>query len=129
VAALGKKFNFIRLVAVNGEKDHVRPDDSFLDDTLTGVTNDDTAMEPVPVEFKELMQIEEDLIGKMQIIIQFFLDLLQVTSGDLVPEKCVWFLICHRCKNVKARLLNVQDYHRGIKITPRPTRTVSGKKR
>jgi hypothetical protein len=34
----------------------------------------------------------------MQMIIQFFLDLLQVTGGDLAPEKCVWFLICHRWK-------------------------------
>jgi hypothetical protein len=67
----------------------------------------------------------------MQTIIQFFLDLLYyVTVGDyLAPEKCVWFLICHRWKNGKGRLLNVQDYHRGINITSLSTGTVSGVKR
>jgi hypothetical protein len=34
-----------------------------------------------------------------------------------------------RWKNGKARLLTVQDSHRGIKISPRPTGTVSGVKR
>jgi predicted HAD superfamily Cof-like phosphohydrolase len=61
-----------------------------------GVTNDHTTMDQVPVEVTDLTQSEEDLIGKMQTIIQFFLDLLQVTGGDLDPEKCVWFLIKHR---------------------------------
>jgi hypothetical protein len=53
-------------------------------------------MDPVDVEVTELTLSEEELIGKMQIIIQSFLDLLQVTGGDLPPEKCVWFMICHR---------------------------------
>jgi hypothetical protein len=85
------------------------PGNSFVDDTTTGVTNDDTTMDPVPVEVKELKQSEEDLSGQMQTIIQFFLDLLQVTGGDLAPEKCIWFLIFHRWKKGKARLLMVQD--------------------
>jgi hypothetical protein len=77
--------------------EHVIPGDSFVDDTTTGVTNDDTTMDPVPVEVLDLTQIEEELIGQMQNIIKLFLDLLQVTGGDLAaPEKCVWFLICHR---------------------------------
>jgi hypothetical protein len=67
-----------------------------VDNTTTGVTNDDTTIEPVDVEVTALTLSEEELIGKMQMIIQFFLDLLQVTAGDLAPEKCVWFLICHR---------------------------------
>jgi hypothetical protein len=62
----------------------------------TGVKNDYTTIEPVDIEVTELTLSEEELIGKMQMIIQFFLDLLQVTGGDLAPEKCVWFLICHR---------------------------------
>jgi hypothetical protein len=72
------------------------------------------------------MQSEEDLIEKMQIIIQFFLDILQVTVGEFAPEKCVWFLICHRWKNGKACLLTVQDSDRGITITSRATGTVLG---
>jgi hypothetical protein len=100
-----------------------------VDDTTTGVANDDTTIEPVEVEVTYLTLSEEELIGKMQMIIQFFLDLLQVTGGDLAPEKCVWFLICHRWKNGKARLLTMKESHRGIEITPRSTGTLSGVKR
>jgi hypothetical protein len=96
LTALVEKFDCIRLVSIDGVDEHVRPGDSFVDDTTTGMTNDDTTMDPVPVELLDLTQSEEELIGKMQNIIQFFLDLLQVTGGDLAPGKCVWFLICHR---------------------------------
>jgi hypothetical protein len=75
---------------------------SFVDNTTTGMKNYDTIVGPVPVEVKDLTQIEEDLIDQMQIIIQIFLDLLQVTGGDLAPDKCVWFLIYHIWKNGKA---------------------------
>jgi hypothetical protein len=34
----------------------------------------------------------------MEEIIQFFLDLLQMTGGDLAPIKCAWFLIAFRWK-------------------------------
>jgi hypothetical protein len=94
-----------------------------------GVTNDDTTMDPVPVEVADLTQSEEELIGQMQTIRQFFIDLLQFTGVALAPEKCVWFLICHRWKNRKTRLLTVQDSHREIEITSRSTVTVSGVKR
>jgi hypothetical protein len=89
LTALGDMFDCIRLVVVYGKDDHVHPDDSFVDDTTTGVTNDNTTMDPVPVEVKDMMQSEEGLSGKMKTIIQLFLDLLQVTDGDLAPEKCV----------------------------------------
>jgi hypothetical protein len=88
---LGDKFDCIILIAVDGVEEHVRPGDAFVDDTTTGVTNDDTTMETVDVESTELTLSEEDLIGKMQTIIQFFFDLLQVTGGDLAPEKCYGF--------------------------------------
>jgi hypothetical protein len=129
LTALEDKIYCIRLVAVDREEEHVCPGDSFIDDTTTGVANDDMTMEPVPAEVKELTQSEEDLIGQMQIIIHFFLNLLRVIGSDLAPEKCVWFLICHIWKNRKARHLNVQDYHKGIKIISRSTGTVSGVKR
>jgi hypothetical protein len=41
----------------------------------------------------------------MEEIIQSLLDLLQVTGGDLAPEKCVWYLISHRWKDGKPILL------------------------
>jgi hypothetical protein len=56
--ALGEKFDCIRLVSVDGEEEHVRPGDSFVGDTTTGVMKDDTTMDPVPVEFPDLMQRE-----------------------------------------------------------------------
>jgi hypothetical protein len=60
---------------------------------------------------------------------QFFLDLLQVTGGDLTPEKCVWYLISHRWKDGKPRLLQKHSSHSGIKIVSRSTNTESGVKR
>jgi hypothetical protein len=93
---LGDKFDCIRLIAVDGVEEHVRPGDAFVEDTTTGVTNYDTTIESVDAEVTTLTLSEEELIGKMQTVIQFFLDLLQVTGGDLALEKCVWFLICHR---------------------------------
>jgi hypothetical protein len=93
---LGDKFDCIRLISVDGVEEHKRRGDAFVDNTTTGVTNDDTTIEPVDIEVTSLTLSEEELIGKMQTTIQFFLDLLQVTGGDLVPEKCVWILICHR---------------------------------
>jgi hypothetical protein len=47
----------------------------------------------------------------MQDIIQFFLDLLQVTYGDLAPEKCVWYRIFHRQRMVR------QDYSSCMDVT------------
>jgi hypothetical protein len=96
LTALGEEFECIRLVSVDGKIEHKRPGDSFVDETRTGTTNDDTTMEPVPVEEDVLAWSEEELIAKMQDIIQFFLDVMQVTGGDLAPAKCGWYLICHR---------------------------------
>jgi hypothetical protein len=93
---LGDKLDCIRLIAVDGVEEHVHLGDTFVDDTTTGVTNDDAIIESVDAEVTVLNLSEEELIGKMQTIIQFFLDLLQVTGGDMAPEKYVWFLICHR---------------------------------
>jgi hypothetical protein len=65
----------------------------------------------------------------MQVIIQFFLDLLQVTGGDIVPEKCAWYLIAHRWKNGLPTLLRKCESHRGIEITFNATGQTSGIKR
>jgi hypothetical protein len=129
LAALGEKFTCIRLVAIDGEEEHIRPGDSFVDDTTTGTTNDDSELEPVSHVISDLTTSEETLIAKMEEIIQFFLDLLQVTRGDLAPEKCVWYLISHRWKDGKPKLLQKHSSHRGIKIVSRLTNTESGVKR
>jgi hypothetical protein len=79
LAALGKKFTCIRLVAIDGEEEHIRSGNSFIDNTTTGSTNDDSELEPVSHDMSELTSSEETLIAKMEEIIHFFLDLLQVT--------------------------------------------------
>jgi hypothetical protein len=96
LTALGESFECITLVSVNKSKTSTIPEDSFIDDTTMGVTCDDTNREPVPIEENELTADKEALVEQMQVIIQFFLYLFQVTGGDLAPEKCVWYLIAHR---------------------------------
>jgi hypothetical protein len=122
--ALGEKFDCIELVLVENSTTNTRPGDSFVDDTTTGVTSDDTPREPLP-----LTADEAELIDQMQVVIQFFLDLLQVTGGDLAPDKCVWYLIAHRCKKGVPRLLAKRVNQRGIEITSNATGQTSGMKR
>jgi hypothetical protein len=129
LTALCEEFECIRLVSEDGKVEHKSPGESFVDDTMTGTTNDDTTLEPVPVEEEALTWSEEELIAKIQYIIKFFLDVLQVTGGDLAPSKCAWYLVCHRWKNGKARLLQAKETHRGINITSRATGRISGVKR
>jgi hypothetical protein len=72
---------------------------------MTGTTYNYPELEPVSTDQAELTTSEEALITKMVEIIQFFLDLLQVTGVDLAPEKCVWYLISHIWKDGKPILL------------------------
>jgi hypothetical protein len=98
------------------KEEHIRTGDSFVDDTTTGSTSNDSKLEPVSHDVSDLTSSEETFIAKMEEIIQFFLDLLQVTGGDLAPEKCVCYLISHRWKDGNPRLLQKHSIHRGIKI-------------
>jgi hypothetical protein len=128
LVALGEKFTFIRLVVIDGIKEHIRPGDSFVDGTTTETTKDDPELGPVSTDRAELTTSKEALIAKMEEIIQFFLDLLQVTGGYLAPDKCVWYLISHRWKDGKPRILQKNSSHRIIKIISRSTNTESGVK-
>jgi hypothetical protein len=69
------------------------------------------------------------MVERMEDIIQFFLDLLQVTGGDLAPEKCVWYLIAHRWKKRVPTLLANKTTHRGIVMKSKATGTISAVKR
>jgi hypothetical protein len=129
LAALGEKFTWICLVAIDSEEEHISSGDSFVDYTATGTTNDDSELDPVSHVISDLTSSEETLIAKMEEIIYFFLDLLHVTGGDLAPDKCVWYLIRHRWKGGNPRLLQKHSSHRGIKIVSRSTNTESGVKR
>ena len=129
LTALEEKYECITLVSVDKATISSRPGDSFVEDTTTGTTDDDVTKEPVSIEEKELTTDEEDMVKRMEDIIQFFLDLLQVTGGDLAPEKCVWYLIAHRWKNGVPSLLAKKATHRGISMTSKATGTVSSVKR
>jgi hypothetical protein len=65
----------------------------------------------------------------MEVIIQFFLDLLQVTGGDLAPEKCAWYLIGHRWNKGVSKLIQVEPQHRSITMKSRSSGLISGIKR
>jgi hypothetical protein len=47
---------------------------------MNGTTNDDPELEPISTDLVELATSEETLKEKIEEIIQFFLDLLQVTG-------------------------------------------------
>jgi hypothetical protein len=100
-----------------------------VDDTTTGMTDDNVTKDPVPIEEKELTSDEEAMVKRKEDIIQFFLDLLQVTGGDLAPDKCVWYLIAHRWKKSVPTLLANKTTHRGITMKSKATGTISAVKR
>jgi hypothetical protein len=60
------------------------------------VTSDDTTRDPASIYKKDVTANEAELIEQMQLVILFFLDLIQVTGGVLAPEKCVWYFIADR---------------------------------
>jgi hypothetical protein len=74
-----------------------------------------------PSQFMASTIYEEGLLSRMQDIIQFFLDTLQVTGDDLTPEKCARDLICPRWENRKAQLLQPHKSHTGITPGSRAT--------
>jgi hypothetical protein len=119
MTALGEKFDCIKLVLVDNSTTNTRPGDSFVGDTTTGVTSDDTSRDPVSIKVTDLTADEVELINQMQVVIQFFFDLFQVTGGDLAPEKCVWYLIAHRWKKGVPRLLSKRVNRRGTNIVQR----------
>jgi hypothetical protein len=129
LTALGKEFDCISLVSVDGTTTDTRPGDSFVDDTTTGATYDNHNIDPIPSSVCGLTQVEESLVARMEDIIQLFLNLLQVTGGDLAPEKCAWYLIGHRWNKGVPTLVQIEPQHQSISMTLRSSEQVSGIKR
>jgi hypothetical protein len=50
-------------------------------------------MDPLDSSETALIPEEYALVAKMEEIIQFFCDYLQVTDSDLAPQMCMWYLI------------------------------------
>jgi hypothetical protein len=80
LTALVEKFTCICLVSIDGVEEHIRPGNSFVGDTMNGTNNDDPELEPISTDQVELTTSKETLISMMEEIIQFFLDILQVTG-------------------------------------------------
>jgi hypothetical protein len=107
LTALGEEFDCISLVSIDGITTDARPGDSLVDDTTTGATDDNHNLEIIPSSVCGLTQEEDSLVARMEEIIQFFLDLLQVTGGDLSPEKCAWYLIGHRWNKGVSKMIHI----------------------
>jgi hypothetical protein len=129
LTALGEEFDCISLVSVDGSTTDTRPGDSFVDDTTTGATDDSHNLDPISSSVRGLAQEEDSLVARMEVIIQFFLDLLQITGGDLAPEKCAWYLIGHCWNKGVSKLIQVEPQHRLITMTSRSSGQISGIKR
>jgi hypothetical protein len=67
LTALGENFDCIHLISIDGSSN--------------------TTRQPTDHDVKDLTDEEGKLVARIEDIIQFFLDLLQVTGGDLTPEK------------------------------------------
>jgi hypothetical protein len=129
LTSLEEKYECKTLVSVDRTTISTRPGDAFVDDTTTGTTDEDVTKEPVPIEENELTSDEEAMVKRMEDIITFFLDLLQLTGGDLAPEKFVWFLTAHRWKKGVPTFLANKSTHRGITMQSKATWTISEVKR
>jgi hypothetical protein len=129
LAALEEKYDCIRLVTIDGMEEHVRPENSFVYDTTCGVTDVDITAEPISSAALELVEREEALLDQMEDIMQYFLDLLQVTGGYLAPEKCAWFRIAFRWKDGKAKIVQTKQSHKRINLASKSEGTTVGIKR
>jgi hypothetical protein len=67
--ALGKEFDCISLVSVDGITTDTHPGDSFVDDKATGATDDNHNLEPIPSLVRGLTQEEDSLVAQMEDII------------------------------------------------------------
>jgi hypothetical protein len=76
-----------------------------------------SSTEIAPYRNKDFSQDESALFLKMKKILQFFLELLQVASGDLSISKCACFNILHRWTGGRATLLKIQESHPLMSIT------------
>jgi hypothetical protein len=107
LTTLGEEFDCISLVSVDGITTGTHPRESCVDDTTKGATDDNHNLKPIPSSARGITQEEDSLVARMEDILQFFLDLVQVTGGDLAPETCAWYLIGHRWNKGVSKLIQI----------------------
>jgi hypothetical protein len=100
----------IILVSVSGMRQHKRIGECLIDDTGL-VASAQSSTETTPSHHKQFSPDISALFIKMQKILQFFLELLQVAGGDLNIAKYACFTVFHRWSGGKSTLLKIFDSH------------------
>jgi hypothetical protein len=104
------QFIGIIFVSVSGFIQHKIVGEDVIDDTgLASSTQSSTKL--MLTKQKDLLPDETVLFDKMQKMLQFFLEFLQVPGGDLNISKCAYFKVFHRWIGGRASLLEIQDFH------------------
>jgi hypothetical protein len=109
-------FDGVIFVSVSGLIQHKRVGEGLIDDTgLAYSALSSTKISSATL--KDFSPDESALFDKMQKMIQFSLELIQVAGGDLNISKCAWFTVFHRWSAGRASLLKIKDSHPLMTIT------------
>jgi hypothetical protein len=106
----------IILVSVSGIILHKHVGEGLIDDTGLAASAQ-SSTETTSSRNKQFSSDESTLFLKIQKILQFFLELLQVSGGDLNITTCACFTVFHRWTGGEATLLEIQDSHPLMTIT------------
>jgi hypothetical protein len=106
----------IILVSVSGMIHHTRIGEGLIDDTGIAASAQ-SSTETTPSRHKQFSPDESALFIKMQKILHFVVELLQVARGDLSIAKCACFTVFHWWSGGKATLLKIHESHPMITIT------------
>jgi hypothetical protein len=109
-------FGGVILVSVSGIIQHKRVREGLIDDTGLAYSAQ-SSTEIASTTIKDFSPNESSLFDKMQKMLQFFLELIQVASGDLNISKCDGFTVFHRWCGDRASLLKIKSSHPLMTIT------------
>jgi hypothetical protein len=101
---------------MSGKIQQKRVDEGLLDNTGL-VASDQSSIEITTTRNKAFLPNEDAHFTKMQKILQFFLELLQVAGCDLNIAKCACFNVFHRWNGGCVALLKIQDSHPSMTVT------------
>jgi hypothetical protein len=96
----------IILVSVSDTVQHKRVDEGLIDDTGLAASVQSSTKIP-PTRNEDVSPDESALLLKMQNILQFFLELLHVASGDLDIAKCTCFTFFNQWTSGRATLFKI----------------------
>jgi hypothetical protein len=97
-------------ISVSGMIQHKRIGEGLIDDTRLAASAQ-SSIEMTPLRHKQFTPDESSLFVKMQKILQFFLELLQVAGVDLNIAKFACFTVFHWWSGDKATMFKIHDSH------------------